>query len=122
TKFTVDQPMQLTSFRFYKDASETGTHVGKVWSSSGVLLAQQTFAGETDSGWQQQALASPLSLQPNTTYIVSINANAFFVTTLGGLTNQIISGPMRTVADGANGVYGTSAGTFPNQTYGSTNY
>jgi hypothetical protein len=95
---------------------------GQALVLSGVLLAQQTFAGETPSGWQQQALAAPVTLQPNVTYVVSINANAFFVTTLGGLASQIVSGPVRTVADGANGVFGSSAGTFPNQTFGSTNY
>ncbi len=122
TKFTVDEPMQLTSFRFYKSPGETGTHTGRLWSSSGTLLAQQQFTNETTSGWQVQALASPASLSPGTVYTVSVNANAFFVSTLNGLGTQIVSGPVRSVADGANGVYGNAAGTFPTQSYSSSNY
>jgi hypothetical protein len=53
---------------------------------------------------------------------VSVNANAFFVATTGGLGSQIVSGPIRTVADGSNGVFATAAATFPNQSYLSTNY
>lgn len=121
-KATVDEPMQMTAIRFYKAAGETGIHTGTVWTTSGVKLATVTFSNETASGWQQQALATPLSLQAGTTYVVSVNANAHFPSTKFGLLNQVVSGPLRTVADGKNGVYGSSAGTFPSSTYSSTNY
>jgi hypothetical protein len=64
-KVKVDLAMQLTSIRYYKSPGETGTHVGRVWTSGGVQLAQVTFTGETASGWQVQALATPLSLAAN---------------------------------------------------------
>jgi hypothetical protein len=121
-KVTVDQPMQLTGLRFYKSPSETGTHTGRVWTTSGVQLASVVFTGESGSGWQQQSLPSPLLLQPGTVYVVSVNANSYFVSTRSGLQTQIVSGPLRTVADGANGVYGAAAGTFPTQSFSSTNY
>ena len=70
TSFTVDQAMKLTAVRFYKSPGETGTHVGRVWSSAGTQLAQVTYAGETASGWQQQALASPITLTAGQTYVV----------------------------------------------------
>jgi len=122
TKFTVDEPMQLTSFRFYKSPGETGTHIGRLWSATGTLLTSQQFVAETDSGWQVQALSTPYTLQPGAVYTVSVNANAFFNTTQGGLATQLVSGPVRTVADGSNGVYATAAGTFPTSTYSSSNY
>ena len=122
TKFTVDESMQLTAFRFFKSPGETGTHVGRLWTAGGTLLAQQQFTTETDSGWEQQALANPVTLQPNTVYVVSVNANAFFVATTGGLASQTVAGPIRTVADGSNGVFALAAGSFPNQSYLSTNY
>jgi hypothetical protein len=121
-KISVATPAQLTAIRFYKDSSETGTHVGHVWSSSGQLLASTTFTGETASGWQQQSLSSPLALQSGQTYVVSVGFNAFFVMTGGGLAAQITSGPLQTVADGANGVFGTAANLFPAGSYNSSNY
>jgi hypothetical protein len=121
-KITVDQSTTLTALRFYKSVGETGTHVGRIWSSTGTLITSVTFANETASGWQQQALASPLTLSTGTTYVVSVNANAYFVTTRSGLQTSVVSGPLRTVADGANGVYALSGGTFPTQTYSSSNY
>jgi hypothetical protein len=121
-KATVDQPMQLTALRFWKSSSETGTHVGKVWTTGGTLLTSVTFSNETASGWQTQPLTTPLQLQPGTVYVVSVNANAYFASTAFGLQSQVIAGPLRSVADGLNGVYGSSAGVFPNQSYHSTNY
>jgi hypothetical protein len=121
-KIQVTQAMNLTSIEFYKSPGETGTHVGRVWAVGGAQLAQVTFTGETASGWQQATLSAPLALQPNTTYIVSVNANARYVLTAGGLSTQITNGPLRSVADGQNGVYGLSAGTFPSSSWNSSNY
>jgi hypothetical protein len=122
TKITVDQPMQLTAVSFYKDPQETGAHVGRVWSADGTQLAQVAFANETVSGWQRQPLATPLALQAGTTYLVSVNANAFFGMTAGGLANAISSGPLHSVADGQNGVFASAAGNFPDQSYNSSSY
>ena len=121
-KVTVDQPMQLTALRFWKSPAETGTHVGNVWTSTGTLVTSVTFSSETASGWQLQPLTTPLQLQPGTVYVISVNVNAFFGSTPFGLQSQVISGPLRSAADGLNGVFGSSAGVFPNQSYHSTNY
>ena len=112
-RVTVDEPTSLAAIRFFKDALETGTHTGKVWSSAGTVLASVVFEGESASGWQQQSLVSPLQLQPGTTYVVSVNLNAFFVLTNQALASQVSSGPLRSLTD-KNGVYGATAGTFPN--------
>jgi len=121
-KVTVDQPMLLTAIRFYKSPGETGTHIGRVWTSGGAQLAQTTFVSETASGWQQQALATPLQLQAGAVYVVSANANAFFSTTTSGLQSQVITGPLRSVADGQNGVHSQAAAQFPTQSWSSSNY
>jgi hypothetical protein len=121
-KITVTEPGQLTAVRFYKDNQETGTHVGRVWAADGTLLASATFTSETASGWQQQALGSPVALTPGQTYVVSYGANSTFGMTSGGLTSAIVSGPLQSVADGRNGVYGDVAGDFPARTWGSSNY
>jgi hypothetical protein len=81
-----------------------------------------TFSSETASGWQQQSLPTPLNLLPDTTYVVSVNANSRYPVTANGLANAVSSGPLRTVADGANGVYSETLGTFPAQSYLSSSY
>ncbi len=121
-KIGVDRPMELDTIRFYKSPGETGTHIGRIWGASGNQLAQVTFAGETSFGWQEQALSSPLILYPNRTYVVSINANAYYVATQAGLATQVSNGPLHSIADGANGVYGAAAGDFPQSSYNSSNY
>jgi hypothetical protein len=118
----VTAPSQIVALRFYKNAQETGTHVVRVWDAAGQELARVTFQNESASGWQRQALASPLSLQVGATYTISAGLNAFFVNAVGGLSQQIASGPLQSVADTANGVYSDAAGTFPAQSWRSTNY
>jgi Domain of unknown function (DUF4082)/Bacterial Ig-like domain len=114
--------LQLTAIRFYKDAAETGTHTGRVWNASGQVIGQTTFTGESASGWQQQSLGSPVTLQPGQVYTVSVGLNAFFDLTQLGLQAQITSGALQSVADGKNGVFGSAAGVFPTSTYKSSNY
>ncbi|MDX6490485.1 MAG: hypothetical protein QOD43_730, partial [Gaiellaceae bacterium] len=63
-----------------------------------------------------------LQLQPNTTYVVSVNANSAYAVTSSGLASQISSGPLHTLADGLNGVYGATTGSFPDQSWASSNY
>jgi hypothetical protein len=121
-KVQVDQPMALTAIRYYREPGETGLHTGKIWSAAGTLIGQVDFATENGTGWESQALPTPLTLQPNTTYIISVNQNVFYGSTPGGLQTQIFGGPLSSVADGQNGVYGSAAGTFPNQSFGSSNY
>ena len=121
-KIRVDQPMTLDAIRFFKQTAETGAHVGSVWTSAGSKVGSATFSNETASGWQQASLDAPLVLQAGTTYVVSVNANAYFGTTALGLQSPVVAGPLRSVADGANGVFGAAAGIFPTSSYNSSNY
>ena len=49
----------VTGIRFYKSSTNTGTHVGNLWTADRQLLAPATFTGETASGWQQRHLRQP---------------------------------------------------------------
>jgi hypothetical protein len=122
TKVRVTQAASLRAIRFYRSPGEGGTHVGHVWNAAGQLLASTTFASESGSGWQEQALASPVPLTPGQTYVVSVGFNSRFVMTIGTFTNPVTSGPLGSVADGANGVYADAAGTFPTQYWGNSDY
>ena len=120
-KFQVARSGKITGIRYWKSPSDTGTHIGTIWSASGTMLASATFTGETSSGWQQQLLATPLSVQANTTYLVSVNIASHYPFTGSGLATSIVNMDISSVADGANGVFG-SPGTFPTQFYQSSNY
>ena len=121
TRFTSTSAGQITAIRFYKAANESGTHTGRIWSASGQQLASVVFTGESASGWQQQTLATPLAITANTEYMVTVNtANAYYVTTDGGLNSQISSGDLKTVV-GSNGRYGL-VGTYPTDSCENSNY
>ena len=122
TKVQVTETARLVALRFWKEPGETGTHVGRVWSSSGTLLASVTYQGESASGWQRQALATPLTLSPGQNYVISVGLNTMYAKTTGGLATQITAGPLRTVVDGSNGVFNQSAGSFPTESWQSSNY
>jgi len=125
-KFQASIPGQITALRFYKGATTTGTHVGKLWDSTGTLLASVTFTTETASGWQQQVLPSPVPIAANTTYVVSYHtATGNYAFTAPYFTTAIVNGPLTALADGTaggNGVYLYGAGGFPTQTWNSSNY
>jgi hypothetical protein len=84
-------------------------------------LGSVTFTNETASGWQQQALATPITIAASTQYVVGVNTgNTYYVTTDGGLATQITNGNLSTVV-GTNGLYGAT-GTFPTSSYQTSNY
>jgi glucose/arabinose dehydrogenase len=121
-EFTSTKAGQIEAIRYYKAPSETDSHIGNIWSSTGTLLASVTFTNETASGWQEQTLASPLTIQPNTTYVVSVNANSYFALTPNGLTTTIANGDLSAIADGSNGVINPTPGLFPTLSPGNSNY
>lgn len=118
----------ITGIRFYKGLGNTNTHVGHLWTSAGTLLASVIFTNETATGWQEQALASPVALDSNTTYVASYHApNGGYSATLSEFDGQgVTNAPLRALVDGEdgdNGVfnYGPS-GEFPDDTFSSANY
>ncbi len=127
-KFRSDTAGHVTGLRFYKASTNTGIHVGHLWSSTGTLLGSATFSGETASGWQQVSFATPVSVAANTTYVASYFAPTghYSETENAFATAGINNTPLHALAngvDGSNGVYlySSSAG-FPSSSWDSTNY
>jgi hypothetical protein len=111
----------ITAVRFWKVAGETGVHTGKIWDDSGDLLASVTFTGESASGWQQQTLGTPLAIQANTPYVVSVNTGGkLYADTNYGLQTQIVNGTLYSIV-GDNGLFG-APGSFPTNSYQDSNY
>jgi hypothetical protein len=126
TRFRADADGHITGVRFYKAPLNTGTHVGKLWTRTGTLLASVTFTGETASGWQQANFASPVPIAANTTYVVSYHApNGHYTGTDGFFATALDRPPLhglRDGVDGPNGVYRYGASAFPTDTYFSEGY
>lgn len=126
TKFRSDVAGQVTAVRFYKGSRNAGTHVGHLWTKSGALLATVTFTNETGSGWQQANLSNPVSIQANSTYVVSYYApsghyssdESFFRSAVNNSTLHALQDG----ADGGNGVYVYGRSGFPNQSWNASNY
>jgi hypothetical protein len=126
-RFRSDRSGSITGIRFYKSSANTGTHVGKLWSSTGVLLASATFANESASGWQQVNFATPVTIAAGTTYVASYHTPSshysgdvgYFAAT--GVDNGYLHA-LKNGLDGANGVYLYGAGGFPTKTFSAANY
>ncbi|OSJ34307.1 hypothetical protein BST63_03880 [Bradyrhizobium canariense] len=119
-RFTSDTSGVIQAIRYYKAPSETGTHIGHIWSATGQELATVTFTNEGASGWQQQALATPLTIQAGTTYVVSVNINSYYVSTTQGFASGISNGGLN--APVGAGVFNLGAGGFPTAVYQNANY
>ena len=126
-KFTAAVSGSVTGIRFYKAATNTGTHIGSLWTAEGTLLAAATFTNETASGWQQVLFSSPVAITAGTTYVAGYFApNGHYSSTATAFSAAGIENPpLDALANGlsVNGVYNYGASsTFPTSSYNSTNY
>ena len=124
--FSSTVPGAVTGIRFYKAPTNTGTHVGDLWSVGGQLLAQATFTGETASGWQTVLFAQPVQVTPGTTYVASYYApNGHYSFTGAVFTSTFTNNPLQAPASGGNpnGSYLYSgSNSFPTNGFNSSNF
>lgn len=117
--------MFIKGIRFYKNVGNSGQHIGKLYDSTGKLLASAIFTSETSSGWQTVLFQSSVQIKSNTTYIATYYSDSgFYSQTLNALGTNIINGPLIGLADGIsgpNGIYGYGS-IFPNENYQKSNY
>jgi len=117
----------ITGVRFYKFASNTGTHVGSLWTNTGTLLARTTFTNETASGWQTALFTTPVAVTANTPYVASyFSPSGGFSASLSYFTSAVSNPPLVALADGqagGNGLFDYSdSPTFPTRSSLSRNY
>lgn len=127
TKFRTNANGFITALRFYKTAGNAGTHTGELYSSTGTLLAQVNYTGESASGWQTVTLTSPVAVTANTTYITTYwSSLGNYVGTPLGLQSAVVNGPVTALADGTDGNNGifryTAVPAVPNTAANKTNY
>lgn len=128
-KFRADSDGYILGVRFYKSATNTGTHIGHLWSPTGTNpLSAATFANESASGWQQVMFANPIPVSANSTYIASYFApsghysiDSSFFATAGVDTPPLHA--LATGIDGANGVFSqSSTSALPTSSFNASNY
>jgi hypothetical protein len=127
-RFKSDVNGLITGIRFYKASTNTGPHVGNLWSSTGTLLASATFSDETAAGWQQVNFAAPVAITANTVYVASYHVNSgHYSEDRNYFANSGVDNPplhaLRAGTNGYNGVfaYGPTS-QFPDQDWDSSNY
>lgn len=126
-KFTSELYGSVTGIRFYKAATNTGTHVGSLWTAGGKLLASATFTNENASGWQEVNFSTPVTINPNTTYVAAYLApkGHYSITSAAFASLGASNPPLHALANtlSSNGVYTyTTSGAFPSSTFNASNY
>jgi hypothetical protein len=111
----------ISGVRFYKAATNVGTHTGSLWSSTGTQLATGTFADETASGWQSLTFADPIAVTAGSTYVVSYFApSGHYSEDDQYFASSVSNGPLS--APVSAGLYSYGNDTFPVSTYAKANY
>ncbi len=126
-RFRVTQDGTISGVRYYKGAGTTGTHTGKLWSSTGTLLATATFTNETASGWQTANFPTAINITANTTYMISYHSpSGDYASTSFYFSQAKVNGYIRGLADGEDGGNGTydyvNTHTQPGYSYHAANY
>lgn len=107
-KFKSAKAGRVRALRFFKGLGTTGTNRLALYAvSGGQQLAVVTSRNETMSGWQQVALATPVTLTAGATYVVALHTSTGHVVSSGGaLAAARTRGPLRALADGEDGPNG----------------
>ncbi|NNC18807.1 DUF4082 domain-containing protein [Corallococcus exiguus] len=127
-KFRTDVAGTVTKVRYYKGSTDTGPHVGHLWSATGTLLATtETTPAETGFGWRELAFSTPVSLAANTTYVVSYFATGgrYAITPYYFSTAGVDMPPLHapsTVEASGNGVRNLNGSAFPTEAWLNTNF
>ena len=118
-KFNASVDGQVTGVRYFRDAANTGTHVGKLFDTSGSLLASVTIPTQP-AGWQSATFSTPVYVTADTTYVVAYFApNGHYSFSSNYFADPVVNLPLRSV--GAGSVYG-DGDAFPTRSYLNANY
>jgi hypothetical protein len=114
TRFRSSKAGKVIGFRFWRASGETGTNTGRLWTETGSQLGSASFPGGT--GWVTVNLGTPVHINANTDYRVSVNTNVKQAKHFGDFNGSTLtSGPLTA----NSGFYGQPTGAMP--TSGSVN-
>ena len=114
-KFRADLAGTVTGVRFYKSATNTGTHIGSLWTATGTRLAQATFTGESAYRLAVRArFSSPVAITPGTTYVASYHApNGHYSVTARRSRRRVDNAPLHALANARRATASTSTALEP---------
>ncbi|MFV0429702.1 MAG: DUF4082 domain-containing protein [Arachnia sp.] len=123
-RFRSSQAGFITGVRFFKGPGNTGTHLGRVWTTTGTMLAEATFTDETPQGWQTVAIP-PVAIEAETTYVASVYLpDGHYAADSGFFATDYTLAPLTAPANGdePNGVFRIGSPGFPHNVFGAANY
>ncbi len=133
TKIVAQENGYITALRFYKPIVTPDTsHDGNIWDANGNNLANVTFTNESDYGWQEATLSTPLYVTRGQVYVISYGmTTGDYQAYVGAFTAPLSSPGMiaypsgdsrnTTVSTGTlNSVYSATKNTYPSSA-GATN-
>jgi len=125
TKFKTTVGARVLKARVYAAATETGVHTVRLWrvADSAVIAGPYawTFPSGT-TGWKEFTLPTPVVIEGNTDYIIDVTngTDQWYFGTEGAFNSPINNGPFVTYV--GSGVYTTTLGAMPTQTWNNCNY
>jgi hypothetical protein len=121
-RFSATQSGEVVGIRYFKSDSNTGTHVGTLWSSDGTKLATATFRRGYGQGWQGVTFSDPVRIQPGVSYVASYLAPMGHYAEQQGLFDDQSSYGISPVLRATAGVYNYGDGGFPTSTWRDSAY
>lgn len=118
---------RLTRVSYFKSAGESGSHTIRLWNEkTGALIDSWLVTSESAGGWQAQEISTPVDLDANIDYLLSVNTVTTY--TRGELfTAGRVNGPVKTRSATPGGpantypCYSATPGSMPNTT-GASDY
>ncbi|MBI4901294.1 MAG: DUF4082 domain-containing protein [Actinobacteria bacterium] len=118
-KFTPTVNGYISGLRYWRAASNVGTHTGKLYAANGTVLASLTFVDGAE-GWQQATFSTAVAVTAGTPYFASYySPNGTYSATTNVFTTVMSNPPLQSLDSG--GVYG-GGDVFPGQSFGAPNY
>ena len=120
-RFKASEAGVVQGVRYYKGATNTGTHTGSLWSETGQRIATATFTKESNTGWQTVTFANPVPIKAGTNYVASYYApNGHYAqeqhTFADGKT--LTNGPLTAT----KGLYTYGRSSFPTSSWRDSSY
>jgi len=109
------QNVIISAIMYYKTVAGGGymtsfSRVGGVYTSTGTLLGSTvTFTGETSSGWQTQALSTPVTIAAGSSFRAVVNMRAYVTSIFPSTTAGIFSNLCSYYSYGATIAFPTTA-------------
>ncbi len=125
TIFKTTVGARVMKVRVYTSATEEGEHTVRLWRVADSTLVAGPYAWSFPTGtegWKEFTLPEPVVIEGNTDYcvVVTNGTDQWYFCTEQAFSSPINNGPLVTYV--GSGVFTTTLGTMPTQTWNNSNY